>query len=318
MSRRRFLAGRVAWSAFVVWLVLTATFLATAAAPDPNATPLMWGLDREEARAVLEQYREQMHYDEPLLQRYLHWMAEYATLQFGRSYVMERSVRAILADALPVTAAYLLPSLAVSLVVGVGGGAYSAVADRLPARVVRWGVHSGLAVPVFLLGEVVVFVAAGEFGVPLGWNPEAAFWSPGNVVVLGAAAGVLSVTLVAVQARYARALVAEYAAAGFVKTFRANGAGLAAVLRHTVRNASVPLVSVFLTRALTVLFLGIYLVEAVFGLPGLGTVTLAAFERRDVAVILATTFLAVVVGVVGNLLQDVAYAFLDPRVEADE
>ncbi|ESP89152.1 ABC transporter permease [Candidatus Halobonum tyrrellensis] len=318
MNRRRFLAGRVAWSVFVVWLLLTATFLVTAAAPDPNAAPLMWGLSPDEAEAVLEGYREQMQYDEPLFERYLHWMTEYATLRFGESYVRGRSVAAVLSDALPVTAAYLLPSLLLSVVLGVAGGAYSTVADRLPARVIRAGVLSALAVPVFLLGEALVLVAVEAFEVPLVWTPDAGFWSGQNLLVLAAATAVLTVNLVGVQARYARALTAEYAAADFVKTFRANGAGLVAVLRHAVRNASVPLVSLFLTRALTVLFLSVYLVEAVFGLPGLGTVTLSAFESRDVAVILATTFLAVVVGVVGNLLQDVAYAFLDPRVEGDD
>ena len=315
MNRRRFLAGRVAWSVFVVWLVLTATFLVTAAAPDPNVAPLMWRLPPEKARAVLEQYREQMHYDEPLLRRYLHWMTEYATLRFGESYVTDRSVAAILSGALPVTAAYLLPSLGLSVVLGVLGGAYSSVADRLPARAVRWVMVSGLAVPTFLLGEVVVIAAAEAFDATLVWNPDAAFWSPHNATVLGAAVAVLTANLLAVQARYARALVSEYAAADFVKTFRANGAGLPTVLRHAVRNASVPLVSLFLTRALTVLFLAVYLIEAVFGLPGLGAVTLSAFESRDVAVILAATFLAVLVGVLGNLLQDVAYAFLDPRID---
>lgn len=319
MNRRRYLLRRLGWSGFVIWLVLTATFAIFAAAPDYNMARLVWAVsqeDPERAHQILVAYREQMHYDEPLLSRYLHWMKVYLTMDWGTSYVREAPVKAIVGRAAPVTLGYVVPSVLLSFVVGAAAGLYSSVERRgVLARLTNSAVYAGLALPAFWVGALALYYASADLGFDLSWSSQAGLLSPGNLAALVLPTLVLSMNLTAVQARYTRAETAEYVVSDFVKTVRASGGGAVDVARHVFRNALIPLSSLFFTRTLTVLLLSIYVLEAVFGLPGLGTLTVESVRDRDVAVIFAITFITVFFGVFGNLLQDVAYAVLDPRLE---
>ncbi|WP_435156094.1 ABC transporter permease subunit [Haladaptatus sp. DFWS20] len=120
--------------------------------------------------------------------------------------------------------------------------------------------------------------------------------------------------LLAVQIRYTRSTSLEYVPAEFVKTLHSNGASACDVGRHVLRNAALPLVSLFFAETATILFITILVVEMVFGLPGFGTLTFNAIKARDPGLILATTMIPIFIGLAGNLIQDIAYAVLDPRV----
>ncbi|WP_277553800.1 ABC transporter permease [Halobaculum limi] len=317
MSRRAFLARRLLWSLFVVWLVVTATFLAFAAAPDPNVNILMWGLPPDEAQAVKAQYYAQMNYDEPLLQRYVLWMTEYLTFDFGRSFVRDAPVNPIIAAAVTKTAAYLVPGVAVAGVLGVAGGLASSLVKGWAGRTADAFGHLGAAFPAFLLAEALALAAAAKAGVLVSWSPELGTFEGSNLTVLVIAATVVAVTLGATLARYAAAETAAVAARDFVKLVRANGGSPRHVVVHVLRNAGPPLVSLFSIRMLTVLLLGVYLVEVALGIPGFGRVTLVAIQDRDVAIILAATLITALVGVVGTLAEDVVNAALDPRVGSE-
>ncbi|HKL28529.1 MAG TPA: ABC transporter permease [Natrialbaceae archaeon] len=320
MNSRSYLLRRLAWSIVVVWIILTLTFFLFVVIPDPNK-PWVLPQDpggREKAEALTSQYFQQMHYDEPLLQRYLHWMKMYVTLQWGQSFVQQRPVLSILGEATPVTLAYLLPATALAYLLGTVQGLYSAMDRFGPLK--RLGnavVYTGLGLPAFFVGEMAFFLAL-DHQLPVSYDSELSVLSAHNLGALVIPTLVLALNLGAVYARYTRAETSGYLSRDFVKKIRASGGRSRDVARHALRNAMPPLLSLFFSRVLTVLFLSIFVIEVVFGLPGLGRVTLHAIEERDVAVILAMTFITVLVGVLGNLLQDVAYAVIDPRIGSDE
>ncbi len=146
------------------------------------------------------------------------------------------------------------------------------------------------------------------------WDPRFGLWTPQNFPFLAFPLLVVMTNLLAVQIRYTRSTSLEYVPAEFVKTLHSNGASACDVGRHVLRNAALPLVSLFFAETATILFITILVVEMVFGLPGFGTLTFNAIKARDPGLILATTMIPIFIGLAGNLIQDIAYAVLDPRV----
>ena len=126
----------------------------------------------------------------------------------------------------------------------------------------------------------------------------------------------LGTSLLAGQARYARAESSEYVNAEFVKLLRAKGASGWAVARHLLRNAAVPLLSLFFADLLVIVALNIFVLEVVFGIPGLGQLSYEAIQNRDLPLILGTVMVLVFAGIFGNLFQDITYRTLDPRIGA--
>ncbi|QZP37143.1 ABC transporter permease [Halobaculum magnesiiphilum] len=313
MSRRDFLVRRIGWAVFVVWVVITGMFLALVAAPDHNLSILQYGLPPDEARRVAEQYRERMHYDEPLLRRYAHWLWELGTFQFGRSYVQGRPVNAILAPALRLTLLYLVPGVALASLAGVLGGLAASLWRGTVGRVASAFGHLGAAFPAFLLAEALALLAAGEAGAIARWNPDVGAFGGSNPTVLAIAVGVVATTLGATLLQYAAAETDSVAGTPFVKRLRANGAPPRRIAAHVLRNAAPPLVALFSIRVLAVLLLGVYLVEAALGIPGFGEVTLTAIRDRDIAVVLAATLITTLLGVFGTLVEDVVTVTIDPR-----
>lgn len=318
MISRSYLLGRLGWTIFVAWVLLSVTFLLFDIVPDPNKpwVPPQPGNNAEEkALRLTDQYFTQMHYDEPLLQRYLHWMEAYVTLDWGRSYVQNRAVTAIVADAAPVTLGYLVPSVLLATLFGTVQGLSDSLTRYGPAK--RLGnalVYSGLGLPAFWVGAMAFYLAHERFGPGIAYDSSLSVFSTHNLGALVLPTLVMTLTVGAVYARYTRAETAGYRSRAFVKMIRASGGRGRDVARHTLKNALPPLVSLFVTRVLTILLISVYAVEVVFGLPGLGQVTLNAIENRDVALILAMTFITILVGLLGTVVQDVAYAAFDPRI----
>ena len=159
------------------------------------------------------------------------------------------------------------------------------------------------------------------FGVQLGWfpvifDPTVGFFTfemarqlvlPVFVLTTGTIAGIM---------RYSRAEALEYVQAEFVKTARAKGAsGQRVLYRHILRPAAVPLMTILIADLLGIFLAASYLVEVVFGIPGLGQLSFLALIAQDTSVVLGTTLIFTFIAVIGNLLQDIAYTILDPRID---
>lgn len=321
---RWFLLKRIAWTVFAAYLLLSGAFFVYAYTPDPNKSLVGFAaaspddpenMSEDSAQAVAA-YEEARNYDEPVLDRYLKWMVGYATLDWGTSWTTGQPVTEALAERIPVTLAYLVPAIVLSTLLGVGVGLVSAmkpqgVVDRVSAAFS----YVGLGVPGFVLGELLLVAAILEFSwYEAYYNPKFGLWSVENLASLALPSFVVALNLLAAQARYARAEAREYLPAEFVKTLRASGADARTIGRHVLRNAALPLLTVFFAELLTILFLTVYVIEVVFEIPGVGQLAYQAIEQRDIGTILATTLLPAFVALLGNLLQDFAYTVLDPRV----
>lgn len=313
---RRYVLTRLVWSAVAAWVVLTATFLLVTLTPDPNEVIVAWAAGKD-AEAV-QAWQEARNYDQPLYARYWLWLTSYASLDLGTSLNGE-PITKLFAETIPVTAVYVIPAVVVSSIGGIGVGLYTAVRrGGYLDRIVTAFVYSGFGLPVFWLGEMAIAIAIQEVGwVEIAWDDRYGLWHPVNLQSTVLPALVVSVNLLAIQARYTRAEALEFVPAAFVRTLRASGARTRDVARHVLRNAALPLVSLLCIEGLALLLITVYVVEAVFGLPGVGALAHDAILSRDIGIVLAATMLVALVGVLGNLLQDVLYVWLDPRVDYD-
>jgi peptide/nickel transport system permease protein len=312
MGTARYVLKRVGWTVLASYLVLTAAFLLFVFTPNPTeqATVRFFGLQQ-----ALETYQGP-ELTATLFDRYVEWLVSYATLDLGTTRG-GTPVESVIADTAPITLTYLVPGLVLGNLLGVAFGHFSGMIRGRLDDFVSTLSYTGISVPAFFIGEFSIAVFISQ----LSWyqtyyNPKFGLWSPENLVSLTLPAAVVTVNVLAVQARYTRAQTLEFGTADFVKTFRANGAGFLDRSRHVLRNAALPLVSLFFTEALTVLFITAIVVELVFRVPGLGDLTYNAIVGQDLALIFATTMIPVFVGLFGNLLQDVLYAVLDPRVDS--
>ena len=126
----------------------------------------------------------------------------------------------------------------------------------------------------------------------------------------------VTATLVGGYVSYSRAYAREHVSSDFVKLVKAKGASPTRIARHVVRNAAIPLFSMLFTEVLGLLVLAIFVIEVVFGIEGFGLLFLEAIQDRDLPVLLGGTMVIIAVGILGNIIQDVSYDYLDPRVDS--
>jgi peptide/nickel transport system permease protein len=279
-------------------------------AGDPAATPeaiarlrTLWGLDR------------------PLPVQYGIWLARAATGDWGRSFAEHRPVREVVTERLPATLVLAGSALLLSLAVGVPLGVLGAAAPHRGVRAaVQVGAVLGLSVPTFWSGTLVLLL----FALRLGWLPSgglatigAGFSLGDRLLHLAGPAAVLGSVYVAQWARYTQAGLAEALGEDYVRTGRAKGLREAPlVLRHALPNAAIPLVTAIGLEAPRLLA-GAMVTEVVFAWPGLGRLLATGLLSRDYPVALGILMLLAVTVVAANLLTDVAYRVLDPRVRLE-
>lgn len=320
MSARWFVVRRTLWALFTTYLILSVAFAAIALPADPNEALAQFAAASggQDQQAAADAYEAARGRDRPLADRYVGWLVDVSTFDWGESDSMGQPVAAVVFARLRITLLYLLPAL---LFATVGGVALGWVAARRrnesSASVLTVVAYLGLSVPNFLLAQGVVLYSTEFLGVSFLASPAAVPVASEHVVPLVLSAAALTVTMLASQMRFARAEVLEFVTTDFVKVARAKGVGWLGVARHVMRNAAVPLLTFFVTDMIGVLILAIYVVEAVFNVPGIGNLTFTAVGERDVPLVLSTTLLVVVFVILANLLEDVAYAVLDPRLDLE-
>lgn len=272
-----------------------------------NATP--------EAVAALA---AQLGTDRPLLTQYFSWIGGMLTGDFGVSLTSRADISAMVLDRAQVSLILCGVAMAVSLVIALPLGIWSARRARhADGLAITAGSQVGIAVPSFLAGVLLVAV----FAVQLGWLPANGWVPPGVDFREFLARLILPViALTAVQAsimtRYVRSAVLEVMNEDHLRTARAKGMSPAQALRrHGLRNAALPVLTVTGVQ-LTSLIVGAVVIEQVFALPGLGSMLLDAVATRDLPTVQSIVMLLVVFTLVVNLLTDIAYTLLDPRLSA--
>jgi peptide/nickel transport system permease protein len=312
------LLGRLAISLLLVWVVATIVFLAIHLVPgDPAELLLSQGGVAPDPAAV-DELRTQLGLNRPILAQYADSMARLVQGNLGRSLQDNSSVAQEIARRLPRTIELVGAAVLLSVLIGVPSGTLAA-ARRAGTfdRIASFVSGLALAVPVFVLGTLFVLVfaqhlhwtTAGGY-LPLAQNPGQ------HVALLAMPALTIAIGLSAVVYRMTRTAVLDVAARDFVRTARAKGLTPSRILvRHTLRNALLPVVTVVALH-LGSLLGGTVLVEYVFNWPGLSGLLVSAVTARDYPEVVGIILVISILFVALNLIVDVLYATLDPRVRA--
>ena len=323
MGQKWYTARRVAWAGVVAFVILTVTFVLLEYAPDAQLARVQFqaAASGRSAEAAAEAYARRRGLQGPLWERYLEYLGNLASGDWGWSDSRSQPVVTAILTALPYSLLYTIPAVLLSTVLGIGIGLYSAFNQYTKTDYAATFVaFFGVSIPNFWFGIVLLLVFAVHLGwVPVLFDAELARTRPlslANARQLVLPVFVLATSAIASTMRYARAEALEYVRAAFVKTARAKGASdWRIITRHVLRPTLVPLSTILVGDLLGVILSASYLVEVVFGIPGLGRLSLDAIRRQDTALVLGTTLVPVFVAVVGNLLQDLAYGWLDPRID---
>ncbi|HUR87112.1 MAG TPA: ABC transporter permease [Solirubrobacteraceae bacterium] len=310
---------RVAWTFVLLALVSAVTFLIFYALP--SADPAVLRAGRQGSPELIAQIRQSLGLDEPLLVQY--WTSMKGVVlhfDFGFSYQSSQNVREEIVSRLPATISLTAGALVVWLAAALPIGVISAVRRRsLLDRLTMGGALLAISAPVYWLAFVALLLFARDIGAvpifagansyvgitedPLGWLSSLLL--PWLVLAAGFAA---------FYARLLRSNLVEVMSEDYIRTARAKGLTERRVVwRHGVRAAITPIVTV-LGLDIGVLLGGAVLTEAVFNIPGIGRYAFDAIESADLPVIQGTVLFAAFFIIVANLVVDIAYAFLDPRV----
>lgn len=279
---------------------------------DPARASLGITATEENVQALREAYG----LNRPIVTQYVSWVLGLVRLDLGVSYISKAPIGPQLLDRLQVSLILVLASTLVAIVVAVPAGTVMAVRHRKPSGVALAALSQiGVAVPAFLAGILLITV----FAVHLGWLPAGGWTPPAQdpamflrQLVLPALS--LGIVQAAVLTRYVRSAVLDVLREDYLRTARAKGLTPArALVRHGLRNAAIPVVTV-LGLQLATLLIGAVVVERVFVIPGLGTLLLDAVGTRDLLVVQDVVMVLVIAVLVLNFLVDVLYLVIDPRL----
>lgn len=265
---------------------------------------------------VIAYLQKKMHLDETLPVRYAYWIGGVLQGDLGESLRIQEPVLGLIKEKLPVTLQLASMAMLVSLLIGIPAGIVSAVGkdsvwDYLANVLALWG----LSTPNFWLGILMILL----FSVSLGWLPASGYVSPfedlqANMAAMIMPAFVLGGGLAAVLMRHTRSAMLQVLSADYVRTARAKGLNeRTVVLKHALRNALTPIITLGALEFGTLLS-GAVLTEQVFSIPGFGKLIVDAVFNRDYSVVQGVVLFTSSVYIVLNLLADMAYFLVNPRL----
>lgn len=309
----RLLVGRLLAAIPLMFLVGTVVFFLVQLNPvDPTAALL----GDEATEASIEAKREELGLNRPVIVQYASWITDAAQGDLGNSWFTGESVSTLLFRRAKVTFSVVMGSMLISMVLGVTLGVIAAIkSGRWQDRLVTVVSSLGIAVPNFW----VAIILAAVFAVRLGWFP--ALWSINRVdsvwgwiytiilpcIALGTAAS-------AAIARQTRSAMIGVLQQDYIRTALAKGLPVRRVIgRHALRNAAIPVVTL-LGFQLSALIGGSIFVEFIFNIPGLGTEGVDSVQRKNTPVTLGFVMITTTVVVIANILLDMSYAWLNPKV----
>ncbi|HEU5227483.1 MAG TPA: ABC transporter permease [Ktedonobacteraceae bacterium] len=317
----KFLVKRLIGLVFVILCVTFITFILGIAAPDDPVTQL---LGQHYTREAYLQIRHAYGLDLPAYQQYFNFLTGLFKLNFGYSFQYKnRLVWDILKDGLPVSLELGFWALLLQLLVGIPLGIVSAIRSNSWVDTVNMGLMLALyAVPAFILAVFVQLLLVwvdqtygfswpvANWGAP--WQYD---WADLQFKI--APILVYAATGTAYFARLARTSMMEVLRQDYVRTARAKGLRERIVVyRHALRNAMIPLVTV-IGVSIGFLVTGAFFIERIFNIPGIAEITLGSVDYRDYPVIQATTVVLAIGVVLGNLLSDILYTVVDPRIKTE-
>ncbi|MFY9751735.1 MAG: nickel ABC transporter permease [Candidatus Acidiferrales bacterium] len=303
MIRR--LAFRVLLALPALWLIVTMVFLLAHLVP---GDPVQQMLGEGARAADIVELRHSLGLDRPLGSQYVHYLAGVVHGNLGESFRFQQPVTRVVLEHYPATLLLAFVALLVCAAVGIPAGMLAAQRRGTTTdHAVGLFTLFGLAAPNFALGPVLIVI----FSVYLGWLPVSGRGGPAHLVL---PAITLGAALAAILTRMVRSAVIEELSSDYVRTARAKGLSESAVLfRHAFRNALIPIITI-LGLQFGTLLAGTIVTETIFSWPGIGRLAVQAIESRDYPLLQGCILLIAVSYVAVNLLTDVIYSLVDPRV----
>ncbi|WP_122672556.1 ABC transporter permease [Pseudomonas viridiflava] len=296
-------------------LILVSLFVFTLQKLLPG-DPVLAMAGEERDPAVMEYLRDKYRLNDPIPLQYLNWIGNVLTGDFGTSLRTEQPVTTLLASKLPVTLELAVLALLIALMIGIPTGIISAVRK---GTAVDYGANvvalSGISIPHFWLGILLIMV----FAVKLQWLPASGFVPAGedlgqNLKTLILPAFVLGAGLSGILMRHTRSAMLEVLRTDYVRTARAKGLlPRTVILKHALRNALMPIVTLT-TLLFGELLGGAVLTEQVFSIPGFGKMIVDAVFNRDYAVVQGVVLCVAMGFLLLNMLADVLYRMINPRL----
>jgi oligopeptide transport system permease protein len=301
-----YIVRRVLWLIPVLFVISVITFLLMHAAP---GTPFQPRSDKPLRPEVLERLEEQFGLNKPIHEQYLSWVANFVQGDLGPSYANRgRDVSDIVGDNMWNSVQLGVMAFIFSVVVGIPLGVIAALRqNKWPDYFATFFSVIGIATPSFVLAVLLVLM----FSLTVRWFPTRGWDGPEYWVLPTIALGSYGI---AQLARYTRASMLEVTRKDYVRTALSKGLKeRTVVVVHMLRNAFIPIVTI-LGPLLAGLITGSFIIESIFGIPGIGRFFVDAIGRRDYGLIMAVTLLYAFVIAVMNLIVDIAYAWIDPRI----
>ncbi len=314
-----YIGKRIFWSLVIVLGILTLTFIIIHLAPgDPASIYIRPEIDAKTVATI----RRQMGLEKPLLQQYIIWLKEFTTGNFGISFSHKRAVSSVIGEATWNTLQLTVIVFVFQLIVGVCLGMYAAIRHNTRSD---QSINSLLLFFYSLPGFWLALMLISLFSLKLGWLPSGQMKSiilTGGIVQqvfdrikhLILPAFILSLPFIAITTRFVRGSLLDVLGQDYIRTARAYGLPRNKILfLYALKNALLPLVTL-LGLYLPFLLGGSVIIENVFAWPGMGRVTVNAIFAHDFPLILATNFIAALTIVIGNLISDILYFYVDPRI----
>lgn len=301
----KFLLARALTGIFVVFAVATITFFMLRTLPGGP-----FDTEKKLPPLIKKNIEAKYRLDQPLWAQYLEYMKSLARGDFGPSYkYVDRSVNEIIRETLPISAQLGVISLALAVFLGTAAGIIAASKQGGVFDFASVLVSTALvSVPSFVVGAVLIYI----FSIKLRWLPPALWGHPENFVL---PALTLAAAPAAYLARLMRASMLDTSRSLFVRTARAKGLSRFVIItKHVLRNALIPVVTV-LGPITAFLVTGSFVVEYIFAIPGIGRFFVLAVSNRDYPLVMGITIVYTIVLVLANLIVDICYARLDPRIK---
>jgi oligopeptide transport system permease protein len=304
----RYVIGRLVGAVPTLFVIVTVAFFLIRVAPGGP-----FNLERPLPPQIMANLEAYYGLDRPLWEQYVAYLKGLVTGDLGPSYVYrDFTVDELLRQGLPVSIQLGGTALLLALVVGAALGTYAAVRQNRPADVgVMTLAMVGITIPNFVMAPVLTLVLA----IWLGWLP-AGGWGEGSLLHKILPIFTLALPQIAIIARLTRGSMIEVLRAHHIRTARANGLPPAVVTRRALRGALLPVVS-YLGPAAAALLTGSVVIETIFGIPGIGRYFVQGALNRDYTLVMGTVVTVALFVVLFNLVVDLLYAVLDPKVRYD-
>lgn len=301
----KFLLKRFAYIIVSMFFIVTITFILMKVAPGGPYTS-----ERKTSPAIEEQMKEAYGLNDPIIKQYVDYLVKAATLDFGPSFKMKgQEVLDIIKRSTPYSVILGAEAIFIALAFGVLFGVVAAIRHNKFADYSLMIVAVlGISVPSFIMATILQYI----FAIKMDMLPIARFDSFAHTILPAVA---LATTPLAFIARLMRSSMLDVLSADYIKTAKSKGLGERVVTyRHALRNAILPVVS-YLGPLVVSILTGSFIIEKIFGIPGLGNEFVTSVTNRDYTVIMGTTVFFSILLLVSILIVDLVYGMIDPRIK---